>query len=163
MSSQQTAPDATEAVEPTTTTTEEETTLTEEELRREEEQRQLEEQIAATLSNIQLSRGVDELIEGEFSEEDVEQLEEVLDGCDSEYKNLFATLDQLGSCLDEVETRNDTLNTRVDDLLQMMESTQRHREESLKNWTLEANKVMEDLNRIQNEKNGGSGGGANDS
>ena len=89
-------------MEPTTTTTEEETTLTEEELRREEEQRQLEEQIAATLSNIQLSRGVDELIEGEFSEEDVEQLEEVLDGCDSEYKNLFATLDQLGSCLDEV-------------------------------------------------------------
>ena len=89
----------------TTTTTapeEPESTAADEELRREEEQRQLEEQIAATLSNIQLSRGVDGLIEGDFNEEDVEQLEEVLDGCDNEYKNLFATLDQLGSCLDEV-------------------------------------------------------------
>ena len=61
----------------------------------------MEEQISTTLNNIQLSRGVEDLIEGEFSEEDVEQLEDVLDGCDSEYKNLFATLDQLGSCLDE--------------------------------------------------------------
>ena len=50
-----------------------------------------------------------------------------------------------------METRNDTLNTRVDDLLQMMESSQRDREQSLKNWTLEANKVMDDLNRLQNE------------
>jgi len=162
MSSQQAAPDATEVEETTTTTTtsttapeEQEPTAADEELRREEEQRQLEEQIAATLSNIQLSRGVDGLIEGDFNEEDVEQLEEVLDGCDNEYKNLFATLDQLGSCLDEVETRNDTLSTRVDDLLQMMESSQRQREESLKNWTLEANKVMEDLTRVQNEKNPG--------
>lgn len=120
----------------------------------EEEQRLLEEQISATLSNIQLSRGVDEIIEleGDFTEEDVEQLEDVLDGCDNEYKNLFATLDQLGSCLDEVENRNDTLNTRVDDLLKMMEDSQRDREQSLKNWTLEANKVMDDLNRLQNGK-----------
>lgn len=64
----------------------------------------MEEQISATLSNIQLSRGVDEIteLEGDFTEEDVEHLEDVLDGCDNEYKNLFATLDQLGSCLDEV-------------------------------------------------------------
>ena len=74
-----------------------------EDARREEQQRESEEQIAATLSNIQLSRGVEELVDGEeFTKEDVEQLEEVLDGCDNEYKNLFATLDQLGSCLDEV-------------------------------------------------------------
>jgi len=148
MSSEQIAP-TTEEVEVSETTEAPEPAS--EEARREEEQRRLEEQISTTLNNIQLSRGVEDLIEGEFSEEDVEQLEDVLDGCDSEYKNLFATLDQLGSCLDEVETRNDTLNTRVDDLLQMMESSQRDREQSLKNWTLEANKVMDDLNRLQNE------------
>lgn len=57
-----------------------------EDARREEQQRESEEQIAATLSNIQLSRGVEELVDGEeFTEEDVEQLEEVLDGCDNEY------------------------------------------------------------------------------
>lgn len=148
MSSEQIAP-TTEEVEVSETTEAPEPAS--EEARREEEQRRLEEQISTTLNNIQLSRGVEDLIDGEFSEEDVEQLEDVLDGCDSEYKNLFATLDQLGSCLDEVETRNDTLNTRVDDLLQMMESSQRDREQSLKNWTLEANKVMDDLNRLQNE------------
>jgi len=165
MSSEQPARDTADDVEAATTTTTTDGAPTTEEARREAEQRELEEQIAATLNNIQLSRGLEELVDGEeFSEEDVEQLGEVLDGCDDEYKNLFATLDQLGSCLDEVETRNDTLNTRVDDLLQMMESTQRQREASLKNWTLEANQVMEDLVRSQdvvrsqNERNGGGEG-----
>lgn len=149
MSSEQTAPDAVQEVDASQPTESE--AQSSEEARR-EEQRRLEEQISATLNNIQLSRGVDEIIEGDYSEEDVEQLEDVLEGCDGEYTNLFATLDQLGSCLDEVETRNDTLNTRVDDLLEMMNSSQRDREASLKNWTQEANKVMDDLNRLQNEK-----------
>lgn len=149
MSSEQTAPDAVQEVDASQPTESE--AQSSEEARR-EEQRRLEEQISATLNNIQLSRGVDEIIEGDYSEEDVEQLEDDLEGCDGEYTNLFATLDQLGSCLDEVETRNDTLNTRVDDLLEMMNSSQRDREASLKNWTQEANKVMDDLNRLQNEK-----------
>jgi len=151
MSSEQTAPD--EIVEVEASQTAEPEAQSEERRRREEEQRRLEDQISATLNNIQLSRGVDDIIEGDFTEEDVEQLADVLDGCDGEYKNLFATLDQLGSCLDEVENRNDTLNSRVDDLLQMMESSHRDREQSLKNWTQEANKVMDDLNRLQNDKN----------
>ena len=95
----QTAPDAVQEVDASQPTESE--AQSSEEARR-EEQRRLEEQISATLNNIQLSRGVDEIIEGDYSEEDVEQLEDDLEGCDGEYTNLFATLDQLGSCLDEV-------------------------------------------------------------
>jgi len=154
MTSEQTAPGAEGVEDPKPEAEESPEEVFAAETSREEEQRLLEEQISATLSNIQLSRGGDEIVELEedFTEEDVEHLEDVLEGCDNEYKNLFATLDQLGSCLDEVENRNDTLNTRVDDLLKTMEDSQRDRERSLKNWTLEANKVMDDLNRLQNEK-----------
>jgi len=113
----------------------------------------VEAEISESLNDIQLSHEQDQrhapgqddfqIDEGDDNfEGDAQDQEYVLelDSCDDEYKSLFATLDQLGSCLDEVESRNDVVNTNVDDLLAAMAKAQEKREKSLKKWTSEANR-----------------------